>query len=170
MIPTKSLPSSCFNILASETIGKSVRRSVVYSPLRGNEDIYSLSTVLFDSRKLHLFPSMRVSAVQRFLLNDVGVKDRQLARCGGRLDVRGLVCLLPDNTGCHIKMVTRSDMALLECHSQPFNKSSPPSPPACFLQRYLPLFISLRFSFPYIPLTSQITFYISDTVEFCTYD
>ena len=150
-----------------------MRRSVVYSPLRGNEHIYSVSTALFDSRKLHLFPSMRVSAVRKFLLSDVGVKDRQLARCGGRLDVRGLVCLLPDNTGCHIKMLTRSDMALLECHSQPFNKSSPPPPPhpqACFLQRYLPLFISLRLSFPYISLTFQITFYISNIVEFCTYD
>lgn len=114
------------------TIGKSVRRSFVYSLLRGNEHIYSASTVLFDSRKCHLFPSMRVSAAQRFLLNDMGVKDRQLARCGGRLDVRGLVCLLPDNTGCHIKMLTRSDMALLECHSQPFNKSSPPPLPSLF--------------------------------------
>jgi hypothetical protein len=114
------------------TIGKSLRRSVVYSSLRGNEDIYSVSTVLFDSRKFHLFPSMRVSAVRKFLLSDVRVKDRQLARCGGRLDVRGLVCLLPDNTGCHIKMLTRSDMALLECHSQPFNKSSPPPLPGLF--------------------------------------
>jgi hypothetical protein len=66
------------------TIGKSVRWSVVYGPLRGNGYIYSVSTVLFDSRKFHLFPSIRVSAVHRFLLNDVGVKDRQLARCGGK--------------------------------------------------------------------------------------
>jgi len=149
-----------------------VRRSVFYSPLRGNEDIYCVPTVLSDSRKCHLFPSMRVSAVQRFLLNDMGVKDRQLARCGGRLDVRGLVCLLPDNTGCHIKMLTRSDMALLEGHSHPFKKSPPPPPPppACFQQRYLPLFISLRLSFPYTTLTFKITFYVSNIVEFCTYD
>jgi len=125
-----------------------VRRSVFYSPLRGNEDIYCVPTVLSDSRKCHLFPSMRVSAVQRFLLNDMGVKDRQLARCGGRLDVRGLVCLLPDNTGCHIKMLTRSDMALLECHSQPFNKSSPPP--------LLPQLVSSSVIFLYLSLYALV--------------
>jgi hypothetical protein len=78
---------------------------------------------------------------------------------GGRLDVSGLVCLLPDNTGCHIKMLTRSDMALLECHSQPFNKSShPPPPPACFLQRYS-LYLSLyALVFLTFPLLSKSHF------------
>jgi hypothetical protein len=48
------------------------------------------------------------------LLSDVEEKDRQLATCGERLDVRGLVCLLPDNTGCHIKMLALSELALLQ--------------------------------------------------------
>jgi hypothetical protein len=85
----------------------------------------------------------------RSQLNDVQEKGQIVGKVGGRLDVRGLVCLLSDNTGCHIKMLTRSDLALLECHCQPFTDLTPPPILVSYTYNIILLYLSLPVYFPF---------------------
>jgi hypothetical protein len=102
---------------AAETSANSLaaRRPVCYSPMTGNGNVFNLSTFFFRAvgnsiRCLLLeFQQYKDSTERR------GRKGQIVGKVwgGGRLDVRGLVCLLPDDTACHIKMLARSDLALL---------------------------------------------------------
>lgn len=116
-------------------------------------------------RESNLLPSAGVPAVEIPLLSDVEDKDRQLATCGGRLDVRGLVCLLPDNRGCHIKMLARSEFPLLQL-SVTASRSTKPTHPLLQLIS-CSIFPFSYYFFPYMsPFLFQIMFYIANITQF----